>query len=283
MAVPLPFCNAIKMMLRGITMRFSPRSSTAIGFSRELPHNRGHGTQGHGNADMSTITGRLDSLLTVEAPEGVRLSLPLAGPVPRVLAFLIDLLIRGGILFLVTRLFGGLGHTGTGLYLLAAFLIEWFYPVLFEVYFHGATPGKRVMRLRVVESNGLPVGWSASLVRNLLRFADFLPFFYAFGFLSMMYSSRFQRLGDLAAGTVVIWRAPEARNPDLPEAPLCAPPVRLSLEEQQNLIEFAARCPDLSADRTIELSDLAAPVTGATGQTGLERLLGMAAYLAGKR
>ena len=99
----------------------------------------------------------LDSLLILETPEGVRLSLHLAGIVPRSLAFGVDMLIRGGILFALAVGLSELGNIGTGLMLIALFLMEWLYPVIFEVYFRGATPGKKMLGLTVMESSGLPV------------------------------------------------------------------------------------------------------------------------------
>ena len=232
---------------------------------------------------MNRAKPMLDSLLIVETPEGVRLSLHLAGITPRALAFAIDLLIRGGCLLLVSMLLSRLGMVGIGLFLIILFLVEWLYPVLFEVYMQGATPGKRLMGLAVMESSGLPVGWRASLIRNLLRFADFLPFLFALAVLSMLYSGRFQRLGDLAAGTVVVWRQKPTVAHPIPDQPPVEPPCRLSPEEQRILINFAERLQHLSPQRQVELADLLQPLTGQTGEAGRQRLLGMANYLAGQR
>ncbi|RZU45118.1 putative RDD family membrane protein YckC [Fluviicoccus keumensis] len=225
----------------------------------------------------------LDSLLIVETPEGVRLSLHLAGMVPRSLAFGIDMAVRGVVMIACATVLGKLGNIGLGLLLIIFFLMEWLYPVLFEVYGGGSTPGKRMMGLTVVEASGLPVGWRASMIRNLLRFADFLPFFYGFAVFSLLHTARFQRLGDLAADTVVVWRQKPQVFGELPERKPIEPPVRLTPEEQRSLINFAERAGKLSMQRQIELSDRLKPLTGATGQSGLERVLGMANYLAGKR
>ena len=226
---------------------------------------------------------RLDSLLIVETPEGVSLTLSLAGPLPRVLAFTIDLLIRGALLLALSMLFRSLQEVGQGLFLICLFLVEWLYPVLFEVYGHGSTPGKRMMGVTVMQASGLPVGWSSSLVRNLLRFVDFLPFLYGFGLIAMLYGQHFQRLGDLAAGTVVVWKNDVGKHLELPEAVSVEPDERLPLAEQQILINFAERTVSLSLERQVELADLAEPLTGKTGADGLKRLLGMANFLAGKR
>lgn len=225
----------------------------------------------------------LDSLLIVETPEGVRLTLHLAGISPRALAFGIDLAIRGAALFALAMLLSRLDEFGSGLFLIALFLLEWLYPVVFEVYAGGATPGKKIMGLAVMEADGLPVGWRSSMIRNLLRFADFLPLCYGFAVYSMLHTRHFQRLGDLAAGTVVVWKHKADTLPDFPDHPPVEPPVRLTPEEQRSLINFAERSQRLSPQRREELSDLLRPLTGATGQAGLERLLGMANRLAGKR
>jgi uncharacterized RDD family membrane protein YckC len=115
----------------------------------------------------------VDTLRRFETPEGIEIELRLAGPVPRAGAFAIDLLIRFG-LYLVLLPLAGLAGVGVGLILLALFLLEWFYPVFFELR-SGATPGKRAVGLVVVHADGTPVGPSASLLRNLLRALDFLP------------------------------------------------------------------------------------------------------------
>ena len=82
---------------------------------------------------------------------------------------------------------GAEGLVEEGAAFVTVFLLEWFYPVFFEVYRNGATPGKQALNLAVVQDDGIPVGWSASMVRNLLRTADLLPFLYGCGLLSMMW------------------------------------------------------------------------------------------------
>src|SRR5689334_3988829 len=121
----------------------------------------------------------LDTLYTAETPEGIALALRPAGIVARFCAFLIDAVIRLAILIAASALLGWLGGMGGGLLLIVFFLVEWFYPVVFELARGGATPGKRSMNLRVVMDSGLPVNPAASLLRNLLRAADFLPLGYA--------------------------------------------------------------------------------------------------------
>ena len=123
----------------------------------------------------------LDTVREVYTPEGVALRLPAAGPVPRALAWLIDSTVRFSLLFLVGMIAALLNRVGMGVYLIAYFVIFWGYPILFEVLWDGQTLGKRAMSLRVISDDGAPVGWLASIVRNLLRTVDFLPFGYATG------------------------------------------------------------------------------------------------------
>ncbi len=101
-----------------------------------------------------------------------------------------------------------------GSYLIGLFALLWFYPVYFEVRAHGQTPGKRFMGLRVLQENGTPVGWSASVLRNFLLVADFLPVLYLAALISMISDSSFRRLGDLAAGTLVVYADPPRGRSD---------------------------------------------------------------------
>jgi len=225
----------------------------------------------------------IDTLCAVETPEGVELEFSPAGPVPRALAWLADAGIRAGLYLTLATALHGLGELGTGLLLIILFLLEWFYPVAFEVLARGQTPGKKLMGLRVLRADGAPVGWSRSTVRSLLAFADFLPFGFAAGLTAMLVSRRSQRLGDLAAGTVVVHAAPAPRAgqpaPGGPEA--VAPPFPLSLPEQRAIMGFAERAPALTPERARELADLLEPLTGAEGDEGVRRLQAMARGLRG--
>lgn len=225
----------------------------------------------------------LDTYREVETPEGVELQLRAAGPVARALAFVIDLLLRGVILVLLSISLSIVGNFGMGLFLIAVFMMEWFYPVLFEVYRQGETPGKRMLGLRVLNDNGTPVGWGPSLVRNLLRAVDFLPSFYGFGLASMLLSRDFKRLGDHAAGTIVVYQDRGLRNVAIPDLPAFAPPLNLNLAEQRAVITFAERSQRLTDSRSEELADLLTPLTGVQGRPGIQRLYQMANWLVGKR
>ena len=216
-----------------------------------------------------------------ETPEGVDLALRLAGPVPRAAAFVLDLLIRAALYLALTPLLG-LAGVGTGLLLLALFLLEWFYPVWFELR-RGATPGKRALGLLVVHDDGTPVGPSASLIRNLLRVVDFLPLLYGAGLVTMLIDRDFRRLGDLAAGTLVIHAQPARSGSGLPRHPAEPPRRPLDLETQQAILDFAERAPRLSAARRAELAEVLTGAEGLRGEAAVQRLLGIASWIGGRR
>lgn len=223
----------------------------------------------------------LDTLREVQTPEGIDLHLPAAGLVPRALAWLIDALIRGA-LYMVLALILFFGKTGAGLFLLATFIMEWFYPVLFEVLRQGQTPGKRVHGIAVINDDGTPINWGASLIRNLLRVVDFLPVMYVFGVISMLLNRDFKRLGDLAAGTLVVHQETKLMVATMPPAESIRPPFPLSLDEQQAIIAFAERAESLTTERILELAQLTGPLLeGATYPA--QRLYGMAKWLTGAR
>jgi uncharacterized RDD family membrane protein YckC len=224
----------------------------------------------------------LDTTRVVETPEGVELALHVAGPVPRALAWVIDFLIRTVIYIVLAFTFSVMGKMGMGLLAIVVFLMEWWYPVLFEVHDHGRTPGKRALGLHVLHDNGTPVGWSASLVRNLLRAVDFLPLFYGFGLAAMLVNRDFKRLGDLAAGTVVVHAHENGRYLRLPAVSPLMAPVPLTREEQRALLDFAERSELLSAERRVELARLLTPLTGVGDAAGVETLHRYAAWIAGR-
>jgi uncharacterized RDD family membrane protein YckC len=228
----------------------------------------------------------LDTYRPVETPEGVEIGLRVAGPVPRLYAALLDAGIRMILYFALAIVAGTLGKSGLGFLFVAIFLVEWFYPVVFEVK-SGATPGKKQMGLLVLHRDGTPVGWTASVIRNLVRFADFLPAAYGFGLGTMLVDRDFRRLGDLAAGTVVVHREPAISGARVPAAPPLRPPVSLALDEQRAVIEFAERLGTWPAARSAELAAILQPLTATTAPPqepeGVQRLVGMANWLLGRR
>lgn len=148
-------------------------------------------------------------------PDHIELEFELAGPGARGGAVIVDtiLMILGFIGFVLA-----LGLTGTlfdslddrsaiwliSLVSIVFFLVQWSYFILFEFWLNGQTPGKKLFGLRVVRDNGLPAGPREIVVRNLLRAADFMPSGYMIGGLAAFYSKRGKRLGDMAAGTMVV-------------------------------------------------------------------------------
>ncbi|MFC1664493.1 RDD family protein [Pseudomonadota bacterium] len=205
----------------------------------------------------------LDTRYPVETPEGVELSLCPAGLLSRGLAFAVDWLIRVAV---VITLFYGLsllGVFGFGLAMIVYFLVEWFYPVFFELLRQGVTPGKKGFNLQVMKVDGTPITFSDSIIRNLLRAADFLPFMYVAGICSMVLTKRFQRLGDLAAGTVVVYTEPKQSNFPEIEDEAKTNMVSLSMEERGALIEFSERSATISKDRLRELAGILEPMLGA--------------------
>lgn len=202
----------------------------------------------------------IDTLHRVQTPEGIDLHLRTAGLLPRSLAWLIDGLIRAAMYVAISLAFLPLGGMGAGLFLLITFMVEWFYPVLFEVLRDGRTPGKSAYGIKVIHDDGTPVGWNASLIRNFLRVVDILPFFYGFGIISMMLNRDFKRLGDLAAATLVVYYETNKQRTDINNAVAIRPAQPLKLEEQQAIIAFAQRNDTITNERAHELALLTGPL-----------------------
>jgi len=156
--------------------------------------------------------------LKIRTPEGVEFGLPLAGPISRMLAFVLDLLVVMTIASVAKQILAPLGFFGKdfsdAIRVVAYFVISLLYMMIAEWLWRGQTVGKRLLRLRVVDAGGLRLEPSQVIVRNLMRLIDALPALYLVGGITCLVSRHRQRLGDLAAGTVVI-RAPKLERPDL--------------------------------------------------------------------
>jgi uncharacterized RDD family membrane protein YckC len=156
--------------------------------------------------------------LKIRTPEGIEFALPLAGPVSRMLGFALDMLVTLVIYSVANQILKPLAFFGqdfsAAILVLVYFVISLGYMMLAEWLWRGQTVGKRLLRLRVVDAAGLRLEPSQVIVRNLMRFLDGLPALYLVGGITCLVSAHRQRLGDLAAGTVVV-RAPKMSRPDL--------------------------------------------------------------------
>jgi uncharacterized RDD family membrane protein YckC len=165
-----------------------------------------------------TVTSASTATLRISTPEGVAFALPLAGPVSRALAALVDfaivLVLMNFLSFILTLAALISADISTGLHLLAQFILSISYTAICEMFFNGQTIGKRILGLRVMDERGLSLKPSQVLIRNLVRIVDQLPILYAVGGISCLLSKRCQRLGDLAAGTIVV-RTLKAKAPDV--------------------------------------------------------------------
>lgn len=209
-----------------------------------------------------------------------------AGPARRLLAYLLDLILCytafAILAFVVVLAAAGAAaatgaaenaaDAGIGLLLVVLFAIQWVYFAVLEAW-RGRTPGKAALGLRVVTTTGRPIGFRAAALRNVMRAADALPLTYSAGLLSvaglasMAATTRFQRLGDLVAGTMVV--VPERAAAAMPLAlwPAAQPEelamlpevVRLDADERQAIEMFLRRRTRLGDARAHELAQAIAP------------------------
>lgn len=162
--------------------------------------------------------------LSIHTPELVAIEFPLAGAGSRSIALLLDYLLQTAAFVFIgisIAIIVFSAHTSTSapatlasgnttekwamaIMIAIPFLLEWAYFALFEAFWRGQTPGKRIMKIRVIQESGRPVTLIESLGRNLLRVIDMLPGLYIIGLISMLVTKRQQRLGDLVAGTLVV-------------------------------------------------------------------------------
>ncbi|MCB0034756.1 MAG: RDD family protein [Anaerolineales bacterium] len=158
-----------------------------------------------------------DERLNIDTPENVQIGYELAGIGSRFMAALVDttllvlllLLVWAavlGIVFLTATDVQVAGNTAImALAVLLNFIFLWGFYIFFEILWNGQTPGKRWVGLRVIRANGLPVTVTEVIIRNLVRIIDFLPLAYGFGVVTMFINPQSRRLGDLAAGTIVVF------------------------------------------------------------------------------
>ena len=163
----------------------------------------------------------------IRTPEGITFTIPLGGLVQRFLARVLDLMIKLAVMialsvvcniFMVLGAFSGLAglaaQTLTAIFMLALFLLSFGYDICLEWRWRGQTVGKRLLRLQVRDEFGLQLRFHQVVIRNLLRLADVLPVLYGVGLGAAFVGRHSQRLGDLAAGTLVT-HIPKHTEPDL--------------------------------------------------------------------
>jgi uncharacterized RDD family membrane protein YckC len=241
---------------------------------------------------------QLDTEVAIETPEHIVFRHRVAGPARRLLAYVLDLVIcyvAFGLLAAVVML-GAAGAAatthaaedafgaGVGLLLVVLFLIQWVYFALLEA-LRGVTPGKAAFGLRVLTVTGRPIGFREAILRNVLRAADAMPLTYTAGFVSlaglasMSVTSRFQRLGDLVAGTLVVVPSRAQKGAPLVLSPPLDPrelaglrgAVRLDADEREAIELFLRRRRELGPARQHELASMIAPALSARfGLTGAD-------------
>jgi uncharacterized RDD family membrane protein YckC len=205
--------------------------------------------------------GKTDTTLGVLTPEGIEFALFPAGLPIRTCAYAIDKIVQWILVVVLSVMANVLWKVvGAWFFLILDFCIDWFYHVFFELAFHGQSPGKRAMGLRVVRSSGAPVDSASSFLRNLLRFADTFMFFFPIALISMAASSGFRRLGDWAGGTLVVYTPgalAQIRHKGyspIPGPALPVPEIPLSHDEKQAILMFARRYPLLGEARANEIA-----------------------------
>lgn len=232
---------------------------------------------------------KIDTVVWMETPENVVFAHPVAGPARRALAHAIDWIVIGFVMALLGLIvglvsLGGmflghgelLSHVSQGLMLIAIFFVQWVYFAALEAT-TSTTPGKRLLGLRVVTTTGRPIAARDAILRNLLRVADLLPGWYLLGAVVMTLSPRFQRIGDWAAGTLVVAHVQvlDARPvvifpPITPDEIAWFPSTaRLTAAERDAVELMLRRGPALGMARYDELARMLAAPIGARLQLSL--------------
>jgi uncharacterized RDD family membrane protein YckC len=174
----------------------------------------------------------IDDRITVSTPEGVDLELVVAGLGSRFMSSLVDSALQALLIIPLLILGGAGGSAGVAAASLLGFLVVFGYPTVCDALLDGRTVGRRLAGLRLVTTDGDRVGFVAAAVRNILRIVDFMPGMYAVGALAALATARSQRLGDLAAGTLVVRGAPVRTGPVVPGAGRAQTHVREEVPDQ---------------------------------------------------
>jgi uncharacterized RDD family membrane protein YckC len=202
--------------------------------------------------------------LTIDTPEGVPLELTLAGVGSRFASALLDYILQFIILLALALVLSygagfspGSSSLSAAFWVLGFFAVFWGYDVAFEVLNSGRTPGKAANGLRVVRESGAPVTFGPSAVRNVIRIIDLLPGTYLVGITSILLTKRNQRVGDLAAGTLVIREArklpPEVRVSPSVQAPTWDTSA-VGRQDLDTVAAFLARRHELEAGARIQIA-----------------------------
>jgi uncharacterized RDD family membrane protein YckC len=221
------------------------------------------------------------SELTITTPEHVPIRLEPAGAGSRFLAIMIDALIISAIASTIYAILSRFLPQGVAaaIFVTVNFFLTWAWHLWFETRRQGRTPGKRALKIRVIDARGLPVSLHQSLVRNITRVLDFLPAFYGVAAIAVMASSSRRRIGDILADTLVVrdsqplaYRgqlAAERRHNSLrtPRV-LRLARHRISLEEREFLLTLCLRADRMSAEARYDLMEEVAKVYRA--KLGLE-------------
>ncbi len=227
----------------------------------------------------------LDNGVRIVTPENIAFEYRVAGPFQRLPAYLIDQVLQWLLLALVglvASLAGatvGLGGLGLGVAITSWFAMSWFYGGLFEALWNGQTPGKRMARLRVLTIDGQPINAQQAVLRNVLKSVDMLPGLppYLFALVATMLNERFQRLGDLACGTMVVVEEPrgfsgvaQVLEPDALRLAVALPAnLNLTPGSAQALSSYVARRRVLPWARRVEIArHLAEPLALRWGLAG---------------
>ena len=211
---------------------------------------------------------RSDTVQSVQTPEGIEFLLYPAGIAIRSCAWMIDWLIQG-VLFLALFIFAVIFRWVLGIWfvLIVSFFLNWFYHTVFEIFWKGQSPGKKIMGIRVVRGDGSPVNPGASFLRNLLRFVDTFFNLSLIAFICMISSKSFKRIGDWTADTMVVYIAPSSSRftspylkqismPWINETSVVSLKSKLTYQEKQAVLSFARRYPLLGKERANEIAGI---------------------------
>ncbi len=225
-----------------------------------------------------TIVSLMNEQLSVETPEQIDINYQKAGIGSRFYAALLDTLLLVLIMLVgtyvnirfITELGDVLGKWLGAVGGIVIFAMFWGYYMVFEITTNGQSPGKLVLGLRVIKEGGYPISFADSAIRNLVRLVDFLPFCYGTGLLVMLINKNWQRLGDLAAGTLVVKTSRKSRKLTGVNSKISIPSVNISPQEflytdwikpesvteseLDTIREYLSRRPTLSAIRRIDLA-----------------------------